>query len=291
MIVSFISTQTDFELVLGGNPNGGNVDKLFRVAAGLFTWLNPSSSNTAFDQGSCVGYGQLMLDELSEPIFEVVRVMAVVSVLLGITMLVWIMLISTLSMQNREIWAMNLVFFILTTTVGLSFLIYQSSLCQDGVGDRQDTSCALDEGGLVAIAAIILWFVGLLISCIFIKAPGRDLVLVDGELRSEFGERQVERKRQVEIRALQKERKEEARALEQQRRDSESLAQVQGKSRRERQVSAAAARQTPAGNQETTNTQVAGGEGETEVYLSRALDNIEKSLFCGKEDQSSRSTF
>eukprot|EP00545_Synedropsis_sp_CCMP1620_P001282 CAMPEP_0119008112 /NCGR_PEP_ID=MMETSP1176-20130426/3470_1 /TAXON_ID=265551 /ORGANISM="Synedropsis recta cf, Strain CCMP1620" /LENGTH=296 /DNA_ID=CAMNT_0006960383 /DNA_START=203 /DNA_END=1096 /DNA_ORIENTATION=+ len=272
VIINFVDDSGSFEDVLSGPSSGGDFNRNFRVAAGLFTWLNPiSTASDNFDQGQCVGYRTTMLAALEEPTFEAVRIMAVIATLLSIMMLVWIMILTTLSMRRREIWFMSFWFFILTSLVGLTFLVFQSSLCQD-VG--MDTSCDLDEGGLVAIAACILWFVGLLVSCIFIKPLGQDLVLIDGELRSEFGERQNERKRQAEIRLMQKNQKAEARALEQEQRQ-ESLRQSN---------STPTKRGSQAEDVATPNTQqtAAGDDGGMEVTLSKTLDRIED--YCEDDD-------
>ena len=136
------------------NPTAGDVNRQFRVSAGLYTWS---------DQGQCVGYRQTMLEELTEPIFEAVRIIAVVAVILSITMLLWIILMTTMSMKPWELGAQRLLLLVLASLTGLSFLVLKSSLCSDDAGDRMSTTCELDQGGLVAIAATILWFVAFLI--------------------------------------------------------------------------------------------------------------------------------
>jgi hypothetical protein len=269
VILSFTDTEGTFEDVVGGPDGGGDVNRSFRVAAGLFTWLNPQSAEN-FDEGTCDGYRATMLEVLSEPYFEAARIMSVIATLLSIMLLVWILLISTLSMRRREIWFMTFWFFVQTCMVGLTFLIFQSSLCND-VGT--DTSCELDEGGLVAIASCILWFVCLLVSCIFVKPLGQDLVLIDGELRSEFGERQSERKRQAEIRQMQKDQKAHEKAMEKQRRQDEKEARL---AEQDEEQSTPQKRREEEDIEATPNTrQTAGDDEGMEVYLSRTLDHIE----------------
>lgn len=200
-----------------GDPDGGIVERDFRTAAGVFAWS---------DEGRCQGYKYGMLDELTQNgnnLFEAVRVMAIVAILLCVMMVCWTLLMTTLSMQRWELWAQRLVFVVLALLVVLSLpLTLLSSLCSEEVGDRSDVSCTLDQGGLVAIAATTLWLVGLMISSTFVKMPGSgDLILVDGELRSEFEERQNIRKRKVASKALQQGRTEDEHALARQGRDLE----------------------------------------------------------------------
>lgn len=276
VVVTYVSNQPDFELSISGDPNGGSVEQSFRVAAGLFTW---------FEQGQCFGYRQTMLDALlSDPIFSSIRIMAVMAVLFSITMLVWVFLMTTLSMLRREIWGQTLGCFILTLLVGLSFLIFQSSLCDASVGDRQSLSCSLDQGGLVAVAATILWFVAFLMSCLFVKARGMDLVLVDGELRSEFEERQKDRQRLVALKALQKERhQQEEREFEQQRRAYEHQRMVEDRIRerdeRSEQAGERSQRMMPAAGTAAAiaTTAAVSSAAAATIYLQDEYDDDEES--------------
>lgn len=121
----------------------------------------------------------------------------------------------------------------------------------------------------MAIASSILWFVCLLISCIFVKPPGQDLVLIDGELRSEFGERQSERKRQAEIRQMQKDRRANEKAMERQQRQDEKDARLAEQNTPQKKREEVDVEATP------STRQSAGDDEGMEVRLSRTLDNIE----------------
>lgn len=249
-------------VVDGDNFDGGDVTRNFQTAAGLFSYL---------EQGQCVGYRQTMLEELtqnsgSNKLFEAVRIMGVLAILLGMTMVFWTLFMTTLSMRRWELWAQRCAFFALSLLVGLSLpLMLESSLCSEDAGDRSDVSCSLDQGGLVAIAATILWFVGLLISSVFVRMPGSgDLILIDGELRSEFEERQNNRKRQIAFQAVQRERKEEARARARQQRDLERQAEDErAKDRSARQPLTAAA-------EESLSDHGGGGGGSSAAALPAA---------------------
>jgi UPF0716 family protein affecting phage T7 exclusion len=284
VVVTFRSRWGDLDQTLSVvNQAGGNEYFDYKRAAGLFQWLNPTSTGDNFDQGSCVGYTQLALKSLSEPYWEAIRVMAVIAVLMSFMVLVWIFLLTTLSMGRCRVVLMQITFFLLTAFTGLTFLVFQSSLCND-VGE--DTSCKLDEGGLVAIAAAILWFVGLLIACCFVRPPGQDLVLVDGELRSVFADRQSERKRQADMKRTQRELQAEEKRMERERRQQEKeeqLALQRSESLRKKQMEKGTPEKEDCQYAEITpTTQVGspedyyGDDGGTEVYLTRALDNIER---------------
>lgn len=194
----------DFESDRGGfgefylDPTPDNTVVKYRAAAGLFTWLVPFD-DTDWSDGSCAGYTDRQKDNFSDEIFEVSRIFGVLSVLGGIGMTAWTLFLSCLSLRKLQIWAMSLGLFLLTCFVGFTFLLFQSSLCNDLVSYQNasnTTKCTLDQGGLVAIAACILWCVAFLISVIYIKPPENDLMFSpDGKLMNAFQERQLERER------------------------------------------------------------------------------------------------
>mmetsp|Transcript_32789 Transcript_32789/g.49423 ORF Transcript_32789/g.49423 Transcript_32789/m.49423 type:complete len:321 (-) Transcript_32789:179-1141(-) len=231
VFISFLSRWGDIAEVLGIEAEeGGDEYMEYKVSSGLYSWLT-SEDARRFDPNSCTGFNQRMLRGLKEPFFDAARLIGVVAVLLSFMMVVWAFLLSSLSVGKVEIILMKMCFLILAALLGSTFLILMSSLCND-VGD--DTACTIDEGGLVGIAAVILWFVCFLITCFFIKPPGEDLVLVDGELRSVFEDRQTERKRQAEIRKMQRElHREESKMEREQRRQEKEVAAEAGTSSKE----------------------------------------------------------
>eukprot|EP00547_Thalassionema_nitzschioides_P000685 CAMPEP_0194214432 /NCGR_PEP_ID=MMETSP0156-20130528/15605_1 /TAXON_ID=33649 /ORGANISM="Thalassionema nitzschioides, Strain L26-B" /LENGTH=323 /DNA_ID=CAMNT_0038942675 /DNA_START=67 /DNA_END=1038 /DNA_ORIENTATION=+ len=223
VFVSFISKWGDIQDVLPDVPvDGGDEYQLYKVSSGLYSWLTAKDARR-FDPNSCTGFNQQMLEGLKEPFFDSARLIGVVAVLLSFMMVVWVFLLSTLSVGKLEIILMKICFIILAVLIGNTFLVLNSSLCHDVA---EDTECTIDEGGLVAIAAVILWFVCFLITCFFIKPPGEDLALVDGELRSVFQDRQTERQRQAEIRKMQRElHREESKMEQEQRRQEKEVAE------------------------------------------------------------------
>lgn len=274
VFVKFLSRWGDIADVLPDVPEeGGDEYQLYKVSSGLYSWLT-SKDARRFDPNSCTGFNQDMLEGLKEPFFDAARLIGVVAVLLAFMMVVWVFLLSTLSVGKMEIILMKLCFIILSALIGSTYLIFLSSLCHD-VGE--DTECTIDEGGLVAIAAAILWFVCFLMTCFFIKRPGEDLVLIDGELRSVFKDRQTERLRQSEIRKMQRElQREESKMEREQRRQEKEVAEEANGSQKEKSKSifSRTPKSRKSETQQTTpdtiieSTEEGSEEGGMEVHLS-----------------------
>jgi hypothetical protein len=92
---------------------------------------------------------------------------------------------------------MSCILGLLVVFCGLTFLIFSSDLCNtlaDEQGHDVDSDCTLDQGGLVTIAAVILWAVAALIAIIYIKPPGRELVVMNGQVTNAFDHRLEERR-------------------------------------------------------------------------------------------------
>jgi hypothetical protein len=67
-----------------------------------------------------------------------------------------------------QIWLLSAGQLLLAVFVALFFLVNQSNLCHN-IG--QDSVCRVDEGGMMAIAAAILWGIGSLLTVHFIRSP------------------------------------------------------------------------------------------------------------------------
>ena len=184
---SFISCRyvlVDFSSHLGSfsemflTQGAGNVKMEYRISAGLFTWLKPDNE-LEYSVGECTGYTGVQSDGFGDKAFNYVQYMAVTSVLLSIALLLWMFFMICFSVGKCQLNTMSLLLFIQTLMVGLSFVVLQSGLCKD-VGD--ETSCKLDEGGLICVAAVILWFIAFLVSWLFVDEMEQDnVVVVDGE--------------------------------------------------------------------------------------------------------------
>jgi len=184
------------------DPTADGDPVLQRVGAGLFTWLVPSTEDRNGDSaldwtdGQCAGYSEGQRLFFSDTIFEVSRIFAVLAVLGGMAVVLSIFLLSCMSMKRLQIWILSTVLGFITISVGLTFLIFKSKLCNDLVSYQNQsygTECAIDQGGLVIIAADIFWCVAFLISVVYIKDPTLDLGFEDGQITNAFEKRQDER--------------------------------------------------------------------------------------------------
>ena len=199
------------------DPTADGDPVLQRIGAGLFSWLVPSTEDRNGDSkldwtdGQCAGYSEGQRQFFTDTIFEVSRIFAVLSVLGGMGVVLSIFLLSCMAMKRFQIWIMSAVLGFITLAVGLSFLVFQSKLCNDLVSYQNEsytTECTIDQGGLVVIGAAIFWAVAFLISVVYIKDPKRDLGIRDGQITNTFDARQEERlRREKERRIKAQERK------------------------------------------------------------------------------------
>ena len=199
--VDFDSDRGDFgEFYLDPTPDGPVIQ--FRAGVGLFTWLEPFDS-TDWSQGSCTGYTELQTNLFADTTFEVARIFAVLSVLTGIGVVIWTLFLSCISLGKYQIWTMSTIFGVEAIFVALTMLIFASDLCHDtlvaqlsdgGTDNQYEAGCTLDQGGLVVIAAILLWCVSFLISVMYVKPPERDMTFVNGQITNAFEQRKKERK-------------------------------------------------------------------------------------------------
>lgn len=228
--VDFISDRGDFGVFyLDPTPDGGPV--LYRAGVGLFTWLQPLTTDD-WSKGQCTGYTVLQTDQFSDDIFEVARIFGVLSVLGGVGVTCWTLFLGCISLGRFQIWMLSGVLFFITAFVGLTFLIFQSALCQDLVSYQDEsytTQCTLDQGGLVIIASCILWCVAFLMSVIYIKPPELDLEFSpDGQIRNAFEQRQRIRQQQMKQRRLEQ-------LLAQQKKQQEIIRQKRHMEQQQRQ--------------------------------------------------------
>lgn len=188
----------------------GNFDTLFHeqgtgesleienTAAGLFQWLYPGDT---WDVGTCVGYSTSALAIISDPIFEASRFLIVMAIVLGGMATCWVLSMACLMLGVVQIWILGGLQLLQVILVSFAFLVKQSGLCHN-VG--QDTSCRLDEGGAMAIAAAILWFVTFLVTVFYVKSPHKRL----DDLIQAMAEELAEKKRK---KAVEKRKRKEAR--------------------------------------------------------------------------------
>mmetsp|Transcript_26257 Transcript_26257/g.62394 ORF Transcript_26257/g.62394 Transcript_26257/m.62394 type:complete len:315 (+) Transcript_26257:264-1208(+) len=167
-----------------------------RVGAGLFSWLFPNEDATTWSDGRCAGYNQSQREHFGDEIFEVSRIFAVLTVLSGMGMTLWIVFLLCISLNRIQIWLMRFVLGLLPVFSGLTFIIFYSTLCTDLVSyqdETYETNCTIDQGGLVVIAGAIFWTIAFLISLVYIKPPESDLRIQNGKITNAFNARQEER--------------------------------------------------------------------------------------------------
>mmetsp|Transcript_69751 Transcript_69751/g.105390 ORF Transcript_69751/g.105390 Transcript_69751/m.105390 type:complete len:284 (-) Transcript_69751:18-869(-) len=206
--VDFTSDRGDFsDFYLDPTPDGGPIE--YRSGVGLFTWLEPFD-DLDWSEGSCGGYTELQTELFADNVFEVARIFAVLSVLTGIGVVGWSLFLSCISLNKYQIWMMSGVFGMEVIFVCLTFLFFKSGLCTDLVSYQDEsytTECTMDQGGLVIIAAILLWCVACLVSVMYIKPPNRDMAIINGRITNAFEQRKKERHLQM---LLAQQRKEQA---------------------------------------------------------------------------------
>ena len=200
VVVEYLSDKGSFGEMFS-DLGAGDVPVQFKTAAGLFSWLAPhysaDTSSYYFDDGTCRGYTARQRDGFSDLTFDVVRALGTIAIIFGFALLCCVLLMLCYSMNRWYIRGLAVAYLVECALVGLCFLVFRSGLCTN-VG--QDSSCAIDEGGLVGIAGAILFFVGFLITWMFASPIEDILIQVDGEIKSSFEERQDERRRAKEQR-------------------------------------------------------------------------------------------
>jgi hypothetical protein len=196
LYIDYTSDRGGFaDYYLDPTPDGDPV--LYRTGAGMFTWLVPFDND--WSDGFCQGYTDLQRDAFSDHSFETARIFAVLSVLAAIGVTIWTWFLACISLGKFQIYMMSTILGLLVIFCGFTFLIFSSNLCNHLVeAQGYGSDCTLDQGGLVTIAAVILWSVAALISIIYIKPPDQDLVLMNGQITNAFENRLEERRRRKE---------------------------------------------------------------------------------------------
>lgn len=205
--VEYTNDRGDFsDFYLDPTPDGEGVP--MRTGIGLFQWLDPFDEND-WSQGQCRGYTTLQLEFFGDTVLEVARACGVLAVIGAVAMSLWILFLNCVAMGQMQIRVLQFCLICLTVNIVGTFSIFFSPLCQDLVSYQNanyPTKCTLDQGGLVVISAGMLWGVALVISCLYIKAPEKDLqTLADGKQVNAFQLRQ-ERRRQTKMQKDQQSR-------------------------------------------------------------------------------------
>lgn len=184
---------------------------------GLFTWLRRpfDALGDNWGVGECAGYSmaQKSSDELFDTYFEIVRIFGILSVLGGFFILLWSFSLSCISINKFQKWMYVFSLLAVTAATSCTYLVYLANVCQI-FGTTNESKCTMDQGGLVGIAAIILWLLCFLIAAFWIDTSEKVFVQ-DDRLRARIDER---RKKNMQRR---KQRREEEGERYQQKHNSE----------------------------------------------------------------------
>eukprot|EP00538_Stauroneis_constricta_P013372 CAMPEP_0119557766 /NCGR_PEP_ID=MMETSP1352-20130426/9316_1 /TAXON_ID=265584 /ORGANISM="Stauroneis constricta, Strain CCMP1120" /LENGTH=332 /DNA_ID=CAMNT_0007604907 /DNA_START=146 /DNA_END=1144 /DNA_ORIENTATION=+ len=194
LYVDFISDRgNDFNAIFL-DPTADTEPIEQRIGAGLFTWLDAFEEDD-WSRGSCTGYSEAVLSRVLDTTLDAARIFAVLSVLLGWGVIFWIIFLSCISLGRYQIWMLRCICGVEIFFTGFTMLIFQSRLCKRLVESRgHESKCTIDQGGLVVIAACILWSVAFLITCLYIKPRELDMTIVNGRIANAFDERLASRK-------------------------------------------------------------------------------------------------
>jgi hypothetical protein len=194
MHIDFTTDRGDFS-DLHRDPTADGEAVSQRVGAGLFSWLVPNSADN-WNDGQCAGYSQLQREHFSDTVFEASRIFAVLAVLGGMGVTLWVLFLSCVSLGRLQIWMMSTILGFITIFTPLTFLIFSSTLCTDLTSNQDasyETDCTIDQGGLVVIAATLFWAVAFLISVVYVKTKEKDVTWQDGRIANAFELRQQQR--------------------------------------------------------------------------------------------------
>ena len=203
VVLTFSSNTGSFEDTFSRNPTTSDAFNEYKVALGLFQWLRPNGDDGSWNEGNCIGYQQSMLEVFSELYFEMARGFGSIAVLLAVLSVLWATVNSCIAWNIWQIGILTILLLSGTVATAMSFIVIKSDLCNEVF---PESSCAVDEGGLILVAGTILWFAGFLITILFVRPLDR---LVDERGISELDRvRAREAAAAKEQRARQREREE-----------------------------------------------------------------------------------
>jgi hypothetical protein len=199
---------------------------VYRTSVGLYQWLRPlpstnKNSITDWTVGTCVGYQQTMLAAFQSSadddniMFDLSRIMAIFAILLGVFQFSWMFLSSCMSMNRIQMYLFIFLTVCGTAFTGLTFLFHKSTICTTEFGNS--AYCQIDQGGLVMIAAVVLWFITFLISIYYVAPVVRVISTTDSIDFELHKTRTPEEKQKL---ALQREIYKELRRQQKEQRDA-----------------------------------------------------------------------
>jgi hypothetical protein len=168
LTLTYTSDQGDIEESFADFSAREGQDQVeYKAGIGLFQYLRPNNKISGeWSDGYCVGYTDTIREALGDSAFEAARGFAIFSVLLGFCLTMWCFLMACLSINQYQIWIMTGCLVMGSLSAGFTFLISTSSVCNDVFIARE---CSLDEGGLIMVAAVLLWLTAFSINVLFVK--------------------------------------------------------------------------------------------------------------------------
>jgi hypothetical protein len=169
VVITFTSDAGGLEDSYSGGSRAGATDAVtYKAAVGLYQWLRPKDP-IDWSEGSCAGYQQTMLAQISDTYFNVSRSFAVFAVLMALFMTAWIFLTSCLDMNRIQRYLFAVICFVGMVSTAMTFFFRKSALCETEFLTRD---CTIDQGGLVMIAAVLFWLVTFFIAVRFVVCSG-----------------------------------------------------------------------------------------------------------------------
>lgn len=170
LVVTFVSETGDFETffsniqeVAAGRPTAS-----YKVGVGLFQFLRPFRDDSSWSDGSCAGYQESMLQQISDTSFETARFFGVIAIVFSFIIVIWELLMIFVEFNPLQIILFCFSAAMGTLCCGMTFMVTKAALC-DGI--FLESQCKLDEGGLVMMAGSLLWFATLVLSAVFLRPP------------------------------------------------------------------------------------------------------------------------
>ena len=164
--LTFETNQGSFENHFAASPLAGGAWRTLKASVGLFQWLRPIDE-VEWNQGSCVGYQESMLAVIQDSVFDIARVFSVIAVLMGMIVSLWGFFTSCLAWNWIQLNILRALLLVGAVTSGLSFFMLKADLCHGAI---PNSTCSLDDGGWVLIAAVVLWVAAFIISVVFIRS-------------------------------------------------------------------------------------------------------------------------
>ncbi|GAX16491.1 hypothetical protein FisN_7Lh208 [Fistulifera solaris] len=168
LVVTFVSETGNFETFFTNiqEAAAGRPTATHKVGIGLFQFLRPFRQDSHWSDGSCAGYQETMLQEMSDTPFETARFFAVIAIVLSFLLLIWELLMIFVEFNRLQITIFCFIAMMGTLCCGMTFMVMKSAICNSVFLENK---CEVDEGGLVMVAGSLLWFATMVLSAAFLR--------------------------------------------------------------------------------------------------------------------------